>query len=196
MTVSRRTKRPRHAKRRLDLSGLKQALKDDRVFPCLGLVTDEDVDSHFDLDGDDLLVEVALVPGEERVSARLGFGAGPSAGSWFIPAVGSEVALMICDGDLEAGVFIVGILSSGAVPDGVAPGVMVIASPSKVLIHDGAGGAAPVATKADIDALQSAIDSHIHPTTAVTGGGGPVGVIGPPTSPMPTAAGTQTLEAK
>jgi hypothetical protein len=142
-------RRPKHATRRLDIAAIKQALADDRVYPCLGLVTDEDVASHYSLDDEDLLVEVALMPGEERVTARMGlFGMGPNAGIWSVPPVGTEVALMVCDGELEGGVFIVGILSTGNVPDGVAENVIVIAAPSKVLIHDGDGGAQPLA-KAD-----------------------------------------------
>lgn len=61
---------------------------------------------------------------------------------------------------------------------------------------DSGSGAVALATKADIDSLQTAIDSHFHTTTAVTGGGGPVGVISPPTVPMPSAAGTSVLKGE
>ena len=56
-----------------------------------------------------------------------------------------------------------------------------------------AGGTAPLATKDDIDSLQTGIDSHIHTTTATIGAGPGLGVISPPTAPMPTAAGTGVL---
>ncbi len=184
MSVTRRTKRPKHAKRRLDLSAIKEALKDERAFPCLGVVTDEGVDSHFSLDGEDLLIEVELVPGEEQVTARMGFGAGSSAGIWFVPPVGTEVALIICDGDVEAGVFIVGVLSSGAVPSDIASGVTVIAAPSKVLIHDGAGGAAPLPTLAEFT-------NHTH-----TSGMGPTGPVIDPIPGVGPITGTTVLEAK
>lgn len=180
-TMARRTRRPKHSARRLDLSAVKEALKDDRVFPCMGLVTAEDVDSHFELDGTDLLIEVELIPGEERVSARLGFGAGPSAGLWFIPPVGAEVALIICDGDLEAGVFIVGVLSTGAVPAGVAEGVTVLAAQSKVLVHD---GIAALGTDRVVKATPYSV--HVHPS-----GTGPTG---PADNAAPATTYSKTLE--
>lgn len=182
MTVSRRTKRPRHTSRRVDLSSLKEAFRDERAFPCLGIVTDEDVDSHFELDGDDLLIEVELIPQEERVTARLGFGGGPSAGIWFIPPVGTEVALIICDGDVEAGVFIVGVLSTGAVPDGITEGTTVLAAPDKVLIHDGTTGTVEPLVK------KMAYAVHVHPTG--------VGPSGPPNNASAPASYTTVLEAK
>ncbi len=164
--AGRRRKRPRHAKRRLDLSAVKDALKEQRLFPCLGLVTDEGVDSHFDLDGEDLLIECKLIPNEEPVTARMGIGgAGPGLGIWFIPPVGAEVALLICEGELEAGVFIVGILSTGFLPGGIAEGVTVIANSSKVLINDGVVAGTEGVIK------RTPYDLHVHPT-----GVGPSGV--------------------
>jgi hypothetical protein len=161
---------------------MREALKDRRVFPCLGIVTtDDDSGSHFDLDGEDLLVEVELVPGEERITARMGaVGGGSGQGLWFVPPVGSEVIVIMCDGELEADAFIVGVLSSGAVPEGIAPDVTVIANTSKVYVIDGTTANAEGVIKA------TPYDQHKHPT-----GTGPSGV--------PDNAGTAhttVLEAK
>jgi len=158
-----RGRKPKHARRRVDLTSLKDALRDGRVHTCLGLVTDEDAPSHYELDGEDLLVEVSLIPDETRVTARMGaLGGGAGLGVWLIPPVGSEVAVLVPDGELEFGPVIVGVLSTGSLPNGVAPDTIVIAQ-GKVLIHDGSGGTEPVI-------LKSQYDAHTHPS-----GTGPTG---------------------
>lgn len=183
MSLVRASKRAKHAGRRLDLSAMKEALQDGRIHTAFGLVTDIDADGqHFELDGDDLLIEVEIVPNGSRITARMGVcGGGPSAGIWFIPPVGSEVALLIPDGSLDAGPIIVGVLSSGAVPSGIAVGVTVIANSSKVLVHDGSGGAVPLVKMA-------AYAAHTHPT-----GTGP---SGPPNNAGASSSYTSILEGK
>jgi hypothetical protein len=69
---------------------------------------------------------------------------------------------------------------------GVHATAMVIVAP---LIH--AGGSAQLATKADIDALESYIGSHVH--TGVTPGT-PLQVSGTPLTSPPSASGTQILK--
>ncbi len=66
----------------------------------------------------------------------------------------------------------------------------------EILVGTIGGTFAPLATKADIDALAAHVDTHTHVTTAVTGGGGPVGVISAPTATSPAATGTQKLKAE
>lgn len=180
-----RSKRPKFGTRRVDLTPLKEALKDNRVYARLGLVTAEDAPSHFELDGEDLLVEVTLVPDDVRVTCRMAtVGGGPGQGLWFVPPVGSEVAVLVPDGELESGPMIVGVLSTGSLPDGVAEGVTVIANSSKVLVHDGNGGAAPLPTLEEFR-------NHTHGTG--------VGPSTPTTDPIPGVGpitGTAVLEAK
>lgn len=201
MSVTRRTKRPRHSRRRLDLSAVREALADQRVQVALGVVTDIDADgSHFQLDGEDLLVELLLMPAETRITARMGIcGGGPAAGLWLVPPVGAEVAVLVPEGDLAFGPIIVGVLSSGAMPEGVGPTAIVLASPSggKVVIHDGTGVAKALAYKEDVDALKEAHDNHTHILTlsAASGSGG-TGTAAPPATPAPAPVGTSVLEAK
>ena len=179
VSIVRKTKRPRHSRRRLDLTAMREALADGRVHTCLGLVVARD-GAHFSIEEDDILVELDLIPNEEPVTARMGaVGGGQGLGIWFVPPVRSEVAVLVPDGELACGPVIVGVLSSGGLPSGVAEGVTVIANSSKVLIHDGSGGAEPLITK-------SQYDLHTHPT-----GTGPSG--------MPdnaASSGTTVLEAK
>lgn len=108
--------RKRQPARRVDLSPIKEALKDRRCWACMGLVVSGDDDNHYELDGVDLLVEVELVPSQERLTARLGTVAGgPGRGVWAVPAVGTEVALIVPEGDVEFMPIIVATLSTGNV---------------------------------------------------------------------------------
>lgn len=151
-------------KRKLDLTAMKEALKDDRLFPALGIVTDED-GSHFSLSDEDLIIEVEIVPSGEIVSARQGFGSG-SLGTWKIPSPGTEVALLIPDGSLEFGPIIVGILSTGGVPQGLAEGITIITDVQNVFVTDGG----PL-VNADSLVKAQPYDIHTHPS-----GMGPTGI--------------------
>lgn len=202
MRISRQ-KWSRKPGRRLDVSGLREALRDDRVWVKLGIVGSDGGD-HYDLDDDDLLVEVRLMPDNELVTCRYGVaGGGPLAGVWTVPPIGAEVMVAMPDGEITFSPTIVGILSTGAVPDGVAPNVVVIAAPTEVLVHDGNGGAAELATKADIDALAAHIDQHQH--AGLLGGTGSAAalvstptknILGAPADSSPAAAGTTVLKGK
>jgi hypothetical protein len=211
----RRHKRGQRAAKRLDLTDLRKALQDRRVWCGHGIVVaGEDGQSHYELvtgaGGDvvDILVEVELQPMRTAVLARLGGGAGSSgAGIWAIPDIGTEVIVSIPDGRLEYQPTIVGTLAA-AIPNpsgqGPAPGRLVIAAP-KVFIHDGGGGARPLAFKDDVDALADYVRAqfdpatgHVHkaivpaaPTAIVEGtpGGGQA-----PATTVPDAEGTDTLE--
>jgi len=112
------SKRVRPSAKRLDLTDVREALKDGRVSPALGVVWQPpDQPSHFDLEPDqggtstDVLVHVQKMPNEEPLLCYLACG-----GLWRIPPVGSVVALIIPDGELDAGAVIVGVLASGAPP--------------------------------------------------------------------------------
>lgn len=124
-TVTRRSRRPRHFRRRPSLAAMKEALADGRVHATIGLVTAEGVDQHYEYDGEDLLIEVETADGD-FASARWALGGG-GQGLFWVPDPGTEVALNIVNGDLEAGVFIVGVLSSGATAGTLNPGTVVLA---------------------------------------------------------------------
>lgn len=92
-----------YKKQRLDLGQLKEALRDGKLWAALGVVTKfpgETVHYEVDDDGQGVSVDVELIPNRERVSCRLGSGSG--GGVWRIPAEGSEVAVLVPMGDLEA----------------------------------------------------------------------------------------------
>jgi hypothetical protein len=132
-------------------------------------------------------------------------GAGPISMTWPIPA-GTTGLLVFSEASLDKwlneggevdplddrrhaltdGVFIPGLrpFSDPVPPAGVHGTAVVISAP---LIH--AAGTAQLALKSDVDALQSYIDAHFH-----TGGTLALGLTGPPTTPAPSASGTQKLK--
>ena len=187
---SKRSKPPRH---RLDMTAMKEALLDGRIWTGMGLVKNGDDGNYFEFYEDDILIDVELMPNEEHIQARLGCIAGGTGavGIWGIPSLGSEVAVLVPTGELEFGASIVAVLSSGALPDGIEPNVTVFAN-GKVLVHDGAGGAEPLCKKSEFD-------GHKH--SAFLGGTGSVAAqTSVPSSdgagtPAPIV-GTEVLESK
>lgn len=183
--IVRGTKRARHGKRRMDLSAVREALKDRRIYTCLALVVQGQDGIHYEIDEEegDILIEVVTVPEGISLTARLGAVAGgANTGIYAIPPVGTEVAIMIPSGDLNMGPIIVATLSTGGIsnPSGQGPtDTQTVIVNGTVLIHDGSGGAQPLVTKAEFDA-------HLHPT-----GVGPSGV--PNNSPI---TGTTVLKAQ
>jgi len=135
--MRRPARRGRTASRKLDLTAMRTALADGRVHSALGIVTTDGA-SHYELVDGDLLVDVVLVPSETLITARMALAGGGGAGQglWWVPDVGSEVALLIPDGELEAGALIVGVLSSAGVPDGIGPGRLLAAWPEVHIVTD------------------------------------------------------------
>jgi hypothetical protein len=112
------SKRPRPGAKRLDLTELRAAMRDERAWTALGLVwLPPGETSHYDLEpdsngqGTDVLVHVQQMPNGEPLLCRLA-----CAGVWRIPPIGWEVDLVIPDGELEGGAYIVGAHSPGTVP--------------------------------------------------------------------------------
>jgi hypothetical protein len=187
--------RPGKPTKRVNLTAIKEALRDGRIWTKLGIVGTDD-GNHYSLSDGDLLIEVRLMPDGEEVTCRMAVaGGGAGLGFWYIPAKGTEVVVAIPDGEIEAEPAIVGVLSTGSLPDGIAEGTIVIAE-SQVLVHDGSGGAVALALKSDVNQLRNEVALHTHVTTAVTGGGGPVGVLSPPAGPFTPPAGTTVLKGK
>ncbi len=186
MATIRKLKRRRKGAKRFDPTDLKALLADTRCWACAALVVVPDgLSSHYEMvteDGKlvDIMVEVETVPDQQDLTCRLAsVSGGTNAGIWTIPPVGAEVIVLIPNAQIDFMPTIVAILPTGEIPDDVAPGVTVIANSSKVIIHDGNGGAEPLITKSQFDA-------HKHPS-----GTGPTG---PPDNAA--TSGTTVLEAK
>lgn len=184
---------------------LKRLLADGKVWTTVGVVKAPEGEEHYEITDDDVYVDVKLCSGDQ-VLCRLGaMGAGGAGlGLWCIPAVGTEVAVLVPRGELEADPVIVAILASGQVPDGLdgsGTTVLVVKAGATVLVHDGDAG----------DAVRLAKHAHTHPlpkmqvTVTDTGSGNPetctVSVATPTPSPgdvgePPNGDGTDVLKAK
>ena len=172
MTRITKPKRGGVGAKRLDLSDLRELLKDRRVWSAVGrVVLPEGASQHWqivDHEGSevDIEIEVVIQPSQVPVTARLRGG-----GWWEVPAVDDEVALLIPDGQLDFMPIVIGTLSSNRVPTGQAPNPtnIVIAAPAggKVYVHDGSGGAKALATvdHFHLDSTGSPTDTPI--TTAI-----------------------------
>lgn len=169
-------RRQRTRARKLDLEQMRELLKDRRVHTAYGIVVAPDgPNSHYDLDGVDLLIEVETSPDQLDLTCRWGLG---GQGPWTVPAVGDEVVILVPNGQIDFMPVIVGVLSTGVVPEGVAPSVTVISN-GTVYVHDGTlAGAESLVKKSEFEA-------HVHAT-----GVGPSDV---PTAPI---TGTAVLKAK
>lgn len=204
--IMSKSRRGRAATKRLDVAQARQLLRDGLVWTGLGVVRLFPGElQHFEVvasEEPDVLVDVELVPGRERLVCRLGIAVGAV---WQVPPVDSEVAVLIPQGDLEADPIIVGVIST---PPGILTGsnVVIMARPGgTVEVYDGSGTPKALAYKEDVEALKDYVSQqftsaagHTHAvsgssTTTVT----PVAVSAPAASPGPPApAGTSVLKAK
>lgn len=198
-----RPKRGRRSTKRLDLTDLRRALRDRRTWNALGVVTvPEGGGPHYELvteDGAvvDILIEVELVPDQIPVTARMsGFAGGSGAGIWTVPGVGDEVVVAMPAGQIDFQPAIVAVLSSGEVPagggQGPAPARTIIVN-AEVLVHDGSGGAEPLAKVSELNHLKARLDAHGHPVTVagpLTGSTTGITPL-PPPEPYP---GTEVLK--
>lgn len=136
------SKRARAGAKRFDLTGLRKAVEDNRVMPAIGVVWQPPGEaSHYDLEpdqsgnGTDILVHVQKMPHEEPLLCYLA-----CSSMWRIPPVGTVVALLVPDGDLEAGAIIVGMLPSGSPPAGLDGSTAILDVP-KIVMRATAGDA-------------------------------------------------------
>lgn len=116
---------------------MRDALADGKVWCGLGIVTAVE-GPHYRIEEDDVVIDVLTVPDEELITCRL------AGGVWQIPKEGTEVPIIVPLGEYTFSPIALPQLSSGALPDGVALGVTVIAD-DEVLVHDGSGGAVALA---------------------------------------------------
>lgn len=205
MTRITRPKRGRRPRKRLDLSDMRSLVADRRLWCAIGKVIvpdDHEGATHYELVTGpggaivDLLVEVELQPGLQDVTCRMsGFAGGAGVGIWTVPAVGDEVLVALPEGMLEFMPTIVAMLSTRDIPNaggqGPALGRTIIVN-GEVLIHDGAGGAVPLAKKSDVDDLATYVDTELSLTVVGGGGGNATGA----TTSAPVAEGTAILRAK
>jgi hypothetical protein len=183
--------RGRRASKKLDLTDMRKAFSDQRLWCSIGLVAaPEDGVSHFEVTDTDVLVEVVLQPSLIPLTCRL------SAALWRVPDLGEEVMVTVPEGMIEFMPTITDVLSSGRVPTGQGPATgRIVIVRTEVVVHDGAGGAAPLLPLAQAEALRDAINSW---TPVANDGGAALKVkltalfAGPPTWPQ----GTTVLKGK
>lgn len=146
-------KRRRKGSKRLDTTDLRSLLEDKRLWVQLAIVAVPDgASSHFVIEAGQVLVDVETVPRGLDLRCRLGVGAGGvGQGLWRVPAPGTEVAVLVPDGQIEFSPMIVACLDSGAAPDRasdtrtilVATDAIEITAPS-VIIGPGPDGTQPL----------------------------------------------------
>lgn len=173
--------------KRLDLTDMREIFKDNRMWCAVGIVTlPPGADQHFEISDTDVLVDVVLQPHLLDVTCRL------AAGVTLIPNVGEEVVVAIPEGEMAFMPIVLCVLSSGVVSGDQPPALnRILIIRQEVVIDDGDGGAGPLATLADLQALRDFVEGMLMP---VVGGGG--GTAGPPSGTVPTPSGTTVLKGK
>lgn len=163
-----RPKRGSVGAKRIDLSDIREVLKDQRQWCGIGVViAPSDGSPHWRIETDDdgtevdVLVEVVLQPSQIPATCRL------AAGMWTVPDLDEEVAVIIPAGRIDFMPIVIAILSSNVVPgggQGPAPTNIVIARGpgTKVYIHDGTGGAEPLVKRSEFV-------GHTHKAPTLTG---------------------------
>lgn len=138
--MSRAQKRARGGAKRLDMSPIREALKDRRMWTAFGVVRKPvDAASHYEVitanGQQDVLVHVETAPSGLDVTCRLGsLAGGAGLGLWRIPAVGTEVAVLIPEGEMEFQPLIVATLSTGDTPARMAADRTVLEAPDEIVL--------------------------------------------------------------
>lgn len=118
----------------MDVTALLELTRDGRTHNAVGVViAADDSGSHFEVDGADVMVEVELQPSQVGVTCRLGAPAGgQGAGLWRVPAIGTEVLVVVPDGELDFMPTIVCCASSGGTPDRVGDDRTILVAPDRI----------------------------------------------------------------
>lgn len=180
--------------KRLDLSDMRQLFRDTKLWCAIGIVTVEPGQTqHFEITDTCVVVDVVLQPSLQPVTCRL------SSSMWAIPAVGAEVLVLVPDGQVDFLPTIIDNYSAPPTTQGPAVGSVIIVG-EHVLVHDGPGGANPLPTLAEHNALVSKVNDLISKFNALTL---PVSgaTAGPPPplqqeTPASNANGTSVFQAK
>lgn len=147
-----RPMRGRKSAKRIDTSGLEALVRDGRAWVKLGKVFAPDGGSHWQVKGGKVLVEVETMPDGCDLTCRLAtWGSGGGNGGWAIPRVGSIVAVLVPDGEIEFHPLLIGVLDCNAAPAGVGESQTLIVDDRTVTIR------APSVLLGDDDATESAV---------------------------------------
>ena len=164
--ITKRLKKRRKGAHRLDMTGLREALKDRRCWTCLATtIVPDGEEEHWELIVDDsgnvtdILVEVVTQPEGQELTCRLDI-----RGSIEIPALGDEVLVCLPSGRIDFMPVITGFMSQNSIPNpagqGPALGRIVVIR-DEYLIHDGQGGAKEIAYKSDVQEVVDAIKNGV-----------------------------------
>ena len=120
----------------IDLSSLKEAMHDDRIWSAIGIVrAREGEGSHYEVDDGEVLVDVDFGDWVMPVWCPLGGTGGiETAGIWRIPSPGTLVVISVLNGHEADMPCIVATLSSGAVPDALDADTLVVVNTKKIKI--------------------------------------------------------------
>jgi len=180
--------RGRRAVKRLDLTDMKAAFRDSRMWCSVGVVSKpDDGGPHFEITDTDVLVEVVLQPSQVPATCRL------SAALWRVPDLGDEVVVIIPEGKIDFMPTISDVLSNGSVPTAQGPAAgRIVITRGEVLVHDGNGGAVSLALKSDVVNVDNKYSAHLHgasgaPTT------GPLSAFVPGVPPVATPLGSAVI---
>lgn len=195
----------RRGTKRLDLSTLREALKDSRVWASIGVVIKpdgEDTATHWEIVTDDagnatdIVVEVLLTPANVEVTARLNM-----LGVVQVPEVGDEVLVVFPDGQLDWMPVIAARMSTGAVPYPSSAliydtrpkptSILIVPPPGgHVYVYDGDTGTVEPLVK------RSEFNGHHHHLNAIAVAGGGGGTVTGNTDGAAAVTGTTVLLAK
>jgi hypothetical protein len=120
--------RGRKSSKRIDTAGLEALVRDGRAWVKLGKVFAPDGGKHWQVKGGKILIEVETMPDGVDLTCRLTtWGSGGGFGGWAIPRVGTIVAVVVPDGEIEFHPLIVGVLDCNAAQQGVGEDFTIIA---------------------------------------------------------------------
>ena len=154
MSRSSRPMRGRKSSRRIDTDAIAAMCRDGRMWCKLGKVfKPDDQTAHWQVnDKGMILIEVETMPDGLDLTCRLATsGSGGGFGLWAIPRVGSIVAVLVPDGQIEFEPVIVGVLDNNAAPDGLDETLTLLADDRPVAIR------APGVQLGDSDATEAFI---------------------------------------
>lgn len=145
--------------KQINVAELREATRDERVWCGLAIVqAPEGSDTYYEIDGDDVYVDVALQPLGQPLRCRLGAAAGsPGGGAWRIPPQGTEVAILIPSGSFESDCMLVATLASGTAPANLNADDMEIVNPDGLVAIQGSDHPLP-----KFDTFESALDSFLN----------------------------------
>ncbi len=121
----------RHGAKPLDTTSLRELFASGKAWSAIGVVRARDgSNSHFEQRDGDVLIDVDLSPDGQPAWCRLGSG----FGAWRIPKVGTEVGVLVTDGDIRHCPIVVCVLSTEGVDDDLDGDIYLVVNDKKVRI--------------------------------------------------------------